>query len=1349
MSYICKNPECSAPDNKKGKPYPSAMECPFCDTPLVEVIFISEEEKSLISCLPYVIAYPLKRSLVEKNPLRKLNLLRDTFLNYLKYLGLITASEFFNSPIKDKSMVALFNRTLTETSFGLWNEYIRETLKFLENRQHVFFCQELNEYYKVVQTGSNRNLYKGEVYVEDAFGETKITPQKLTGIDSLINFRNRYLGHQQTLDDSTYMSLWDQYFPIFRKLLVQMRFCADYPMYKTEHGETYRLQSDELVITEAALRSNANVWLQDQKGNRLDILPFFIVPGELSIKKEDKEQVLIYESYTGKTIKFFSPEGTEKQTSGKILERLNLLLRNKQQEQPYTPETFTKDVFLSRIADENKLFLDTLVAEKKVIPGVYVHRQGMEIKLREWVGARASIFFMAAEAGSGKTNLLIEMQKQYAEWGLNSLLIRAGRMEKPQLSEQIAYMLNIDISMGLKAYPTIAGTQAAPTFILVDGLNEAFNAERLWMEVLELSQLFEPGCLKFVVTSRANSAADLERYSLTNTDLNLVYGEKKVQQEGLADLTFWLTALNMEEMKAAWGNYANKDMSRYKPLFSFEDIAIFDRAIYDQINNPLVLRIFLEVYNRKNLPKKGNQHLNVWQDWLKTFTADEQTFLGLLATEIWNKGGNELLLDDLLKIETLKSYLISDNLNSPYQRLKNLGWVSRYVKDLNVCIGFTVEGLLLYLFGIELQQQKTAIDISFFDEVLQKNNRLQKAGLESFLSEVALKGDLRLISELIDIGGDKLEICVRPLLYFMRSYRVKVTLDKLLANPTDNDWKVLLMLNELMNLFQFEKLQVDFSDSLIKYVTQNGLQINISLLISILPKANAAFKNDFVSKIDYRNLNNEELEELAFYFTFNGFSEKAVNIYEALFDYKGISNPIKLNKIASAYSLKGEVEQAKSLYLKALDYALKDTKHNNSILAMLYYNIARVYDNNPHVSIEYLQKALKIELDLYGEIHKDIVDTYILLAKLYDKLDDQKSESESIQKIIKIHEKGIDNYSTNTVLAGYYYYKEDYVKALNYYKNAYQIQSKRYGNNNYETLESILNLSYCNRQLENHEEQLANLEMAKNILDKNEIFNSERFLTLSNLANLYDYYGNYTNAISLFDDLFHLIENNKIEGIYDTMDYYAAIFFYAQTLYNNNQYRDSLKLIEGLPENFRNKKNILTLCANNYYCIEEYRQAIESYNKVQVLITDSVEKISIYEYLAACYQSINIYEEAIGIYSTIIDLATKENLLEDLNTAYFRLGYCYGQLNLNSKAIEIFKIGFKISNRTYFLKYIAQIYEKEKDKNLAFENYLEYVNRIKSEGKYDTEEGIEKAINHIFLLANELNKMSSLPVWMK
>ena len=52
------------------------------------------------------------------------------------------------------------------------------------------------------------------------------------------------------------------------------------------------------------------------------------------------------------------------------------------------------------------------------------------------------------------------------------------------------------------------------------------------------------------------------------------------------------------------------------------------------------------------------------------------------------------MVHDVLKHEILKSYFTSDVINAPYQRLKNLGWISSYTKDLNSYVGFTVEGSL-------------------------------------------------------------------------------------------------------------------------------------------------------------------------------------------------------------------------------------------------------------------------------------------------------------------------------------------------------------------------------------------------------------------------------------------------------------------------------------------------------------------------------------------------------------------------------------------------------------------------------------------------------------------------------
>ena len=96
----------------------------------------------------------------------------------------------------------------------------------------------------------------------------------------------------------------------------------------------------------------------------------------------------------------------------------------------------------------------------------------------------------------------------------------------------------------------------------------------------------------------------------------------------------------------------------------------------------------------------------------------------LIATKVWEKGVNELLLDDLLKDKELKDYLVSDALNSPYQRLKNLGWISRFTKDLDIVLGFTVEGLLLHLLATKLDE-KGGMEIQFIDDILSEGSQIK------------------------------------------------------------------------------------------------------------------------------------------------------------------------------------------------------------------------------------------------------------------------------------------------------------------------------------------------------------------------------------------------------------------------------------------------------------------------------------------------------------------------------------------------------------------------------------------------------------------------------------------------
>ncbi len=1072
--FVCETSSCAIAISKAA--FPVKMNCPVCQKQLsliTEFSALSEYDEQLIESLPYVIAYPLKITLLEKHAWTKVNLFKDTFLNYLKYLGLLTASEFYNSPIKDKKMVALFHQTLAEPSFGTWNQFIRETLIFLKEHDHVFFCPELPTYYESVETGKKRKLFKGEIEYVDGNGDVQLKKHEATAIGILISFRNRYLGHGLTLDEGASQKLWDEYNPIFRDLLEKLDLAIHYPMFKHEHGESYLLSSAEISPIEKGLQTPGRVWVENKDRKSMDILPFFVVPGEVSIGKEDKEQILTYESYTGKTIKFFSPEGTEKQTSGKLLEKLNLLLRDKQKEQPYSPEHFNKEVFLTRVADENKLTLDTLIAEKKVITGVYVHREQIEIKLREWIGARANIFFIAAEAGSGKTNLLVEIQRQYLERNLSSLLIRTCRMEKQSLKEQIAYLLNLDSSLDLKNYTAISGTQGEPIFILIDGLNEANNAEELWKEVIELSKIFVLGSLKFVITSRANSKSDIERYTHTKEDEIFIYGENNDRENGLAAFVYWLTPLNMVEMKTAWEDYTKKDKNKFKPLFAFDDLAAFDRSLYNQISNPLVLRLFLETYHGKKLPEKGNQYLNIWKDWFSSFSEEEQTFMKLLAAEIWEKGENELMLDEMIHHEKLRTYFTSDLINSPYHRLKNLGWISRYVKDMMMYVAFTVEGALVYLLGHELYVRN--LQLEDIQKVLEKDNKLKSSAVEVFLSQKAIEGDLVLVTELIDLGANYIELCVNPLLTYLKTFGSQSLIDEVLKNPTENDWKVLFELDTLI-----EELE---------------LHINRKDLFQELMAVNTF---DSTDKISYalkgvRFLNKDIAERyLVIIYSKEEFIKDNFDI---------------LIQIGESEIELGNYENAIRNFQRCLEIISNNFEIEDLKIATLHHNLSFVFERKGEYTkaVNHIEKSISIKTRIFGHEHSKLISEYNSLGLLHTRVGEFDLAIDKFQICFGILLKTFGEFHSMSAtlynnLGLALKNKGDYLGALNNYEKSASILLSTFGNQNGWLATSYNNIGIIYKRIEEFEKALSFCQKAFKI--RLEIYGKNHYDTASSLHNI-------------------------------------------------------------------------------------------------------------------------------------------------------------------------------------------------------------------------------------------------------
>ena len=548
------------------------------------------DDDVIIDTFPYFIAHPYQKALEETDGFRRLHLLKETFLNHLKYMGLIVASEYFGSDLRIGDINRAFKEFLYRPQFGHWNAFMRQAIHALNEQEHDWFVSELPGYYDAIET--------------QPYASEGVTP-----IGRLIQFRNEHLGHGTVPSESESHKLWNDHFPILKDLLIQMQFCCHYSIVSSDKTISWRLMGTAITQINLRQKLNANVALLNPENQDLSLVPFFVLPGEYFTQEvSSRAKLMVYEQNTGSRIVFFSPESVSGETNNEnVLGQLNLMIRDKEKREPIQLSELSREAWSGVLEEHNTSILSSLLAERKVLKGIYQERKEAEVALRSWTGAQAGLFFMAAEAGSGKTNLLVEMQRQYTKMGLDTVLLRGNGFRTPDLAEELRYRLNLSKDNSLREFCQTHYSQESPCMVLIDGGNEHAQSRILFDSILKFVETLPGGHIKIVLSWRVNTKEDLpmadERFE------PYVYSAASgVESEDpiIARNCLWLRPFNKMEVEGAWKQYVtNKvDKVRRKPNFSYEELTFHDRLLCDQLDNPLLLRLFLELNHGKGLPKQ-------------------------------------------------------------------------------------------------------------------------------------------------------------------------------------------------------------------------------------------------------------------------------------------------------------------------------------------------------------------------------------------------------------------------------------------------------------------------------------------------------------------------------------------------------------------------------------------------------------------------------------------------------------------------------------------------------------------------------------------------------------------------
>ena len=316
---------------------PDTIEAQFSSIP------VDEQDTRIIETYPYFLAHPYKRAMEEVDSFKRLHLLKEIFLNYLKYLGLLTASEYFNSNLKIGEINRAFKNFLYRPQFGHWNAFMRSAIQALNEHDHHWFVKELPRYYDSIETAPYA-----------AHGETSI--------GKLINFRNHYLGHSTVPTEEKCIALWQENFGILKDLLVKLDFCKNYTIVSSDKTVSWRLMGDEITQVNLRQKLKSNVAILNATNEELSIVPFFILPGEYFIKEvSERAKLMVYEQNTGSRIVFFSPESVHGETNNeKVLEQLNLMIREKEKQEPVSMKDLDEGSWKALLKENNEATIQSL-----------------------------------------------------------------------------------------------------------------------------------------------------------------------------------------------------------------------------------------------------------------------------------------------------------------------------------------------------------------------------------------------------------------------------------------------------------------------------------------------------------------------------------------------------------------------------------------------------------------------------------------------------------------------------------------------------------------------------------------------------------------------------------------------------------------------------------------------------------------------------------------------------------------------------------------------------------------------------------------------------------------------------
>jgi tetratricopeptide (TPR) repeat protein len=432
----------------------------------------------------------------------------------------------------------------------------------------------------------------------------------------------------------------------------------------------------------------------------------------------------------------------------------------------------------------------------------------------------------------------------------------------------------------------------------------------------------------------------------------------------------------------------------------------------------------------------------------------------------------DLLFDD----EQIGDFVKSIQIDSPYQQMLLDGVLTESVRDEKLNVSFTVEGYFHFVLGEVIYNITEGLGTEVLRQIVEENKlNGAREGVEQCLIRDINHGNLERLMWFIDEGYDHIDICVKPLLECLKTQGSKNTIEKVLVNPTEQDWEALFSLDEYLEKLQLHTLRKTLLQEL---MLRNQFLTKSELLLGL--KAIQIFDTEegdhYLIKIDPENSLILEckdlLRNLGIVYSNKGNYNKAIEFYERSLDICLKTHGNQHTSTSSIYNNLGLIWRYKGYFKKANDYHIKSLEIDLKIHGDQHPSAAQCYSNlgiicceigKHNDSIDYFEKSLAINIKVHGEHHPEVSKNYNNLGNVYAEILNNQNALEYYEKSLMINLKiyGEENPSTGRSygnLGSIWKDKGDYNKAISYYEKSLPIELKAYGDNHPATARTYSNL---------------------------------------------------------------------------------------------------------------------------------------------------------------------------------------------------------------------------------------------------------------------------------------------------